>query len=125
MKFLRTTIIVIMFTFLLLPYLLGFKAEATDRNDYIKVGLKFGSSSVASCIIKSEDGFLLGTADDRGFTEGMPLPAYGKLIVTNENGAIVIRDDNGVLLSSDLGSSGCIMPSDYGDEGIIFYEETP
>jgi stage II sporulation protein D len=114
-----------MLTFLLLPYMLGFKAEAADRNDYIKVGLKFGSSSVTSCTIKSEDGFLLGTADDRGFTEGMPLPAYGKLIVTNENGAIVIRDDKGVLLSSDLGSSGCIMPSDYGDEGIIFYEETP
>lgn len=125
MKYLRMTIIIIMFTFLLLPHLLDFKAEAADRNDYIKVGLKFGSSSVTSCTLKSEDGFLLGTAVDRGFAEGMPLPAYGKLVVTNENGAIVIRDENGVLLSSDLGSSGCIMPSDYREDGIVLYEETP
>ncbi len=125
MKYLRITIITIMFTFLLLPHLLDFKAEASDRNDYLKIGLKFGSSSVASCTLQSEEGFLLGTAEDRGFAEGMPLPVYEKLVVTNENSAIVIRDENGVLLSSDLGSSGCIMPSDYTDEGILFYEETP
>lgn len=114
-----------MFTFLLIPLLSGFEAEASHSNDYLKVGLKYGSSSVASCTIRSESGFLLGTADDRSFSEGMPLPAYTKLLVSNEGGAIVIRDENGVLLTSDLGSSGCIMPYDYNEGGILYYEETP
>ncbi|MDD3169875.1 MAG: hypothetical protein PHC91_10505, partial [Eubacteriales bacterium] len=125
MKPLRLTITIIMFTFLLLPLFFGFKAEASDCNDYIRVGLKFGSNSVSSCMIRSEKGFLLGTAESRSFSEGMPLPAYTKLVLTNEGGAIVIRDENGVLLTSELGSSGCIMPSDYEEEGIIFYEDMP
>jgi stage II sporulation protein D len=125
MKYLRTTIIIIMLTFLLLPSLLNFEAEAASNNEYVKVGLKYGSGSVASCTLKSEDGFVLGTAEGRDFQEGMPLPAYKKIIVANENGSIVIRDEGGTLLSADIGSSGCIMPADYADEGILSYEDTP
>jgi SpoIID/LytB domain len=101
------------------------KAEAASHDQYVKIGLKFGSSAVNSCTIKSEDGFLLGTADDRDFDEGMPLPAYTEIKVTNENGNIVIRDKDGVLLSSDLGSSGCIMPADYDEDGILYFNDTP
>lgn len=124
MKYIKT-VIIIMLTFLLLPMFMDYNAEAAHPNDYIRIGLKYGSNSVASCTIKSENGFILGTAADRGFDEGMPLPAYTKLVITNEGGAVVIRDEDGVLLSSDLGSSGCIMPADYEDGGILFYEETP
>lgn len=125
MKHRNRTIIIIIFTFLLLPFLTTFEAEAAGQDDYVKVGLKFGSDSVASCTIKAEDGFVLGTAEDRSFLEGMPLPAYSKLVISNENGAIVIRDENGTLLSSDLGSYGCIMPADYDDDGILYFEDTP
>lgn len=125
MKQLNRTITIIMFTFLLLPFLTVIEAEAAAQNDYVKVGLKFGSSSVASCTIKADDGFILGTAEGRSFIEGMPLPAYSNLVISNENGAIVIRDENGTLLSSDLGSSGCIMPADYAEDGILYFEETP
>lgn len=124
MKYIRLTIIVIMFTFLLLPFF-GSKAEAASENGYVKVGLKYGSSSVDSCTISSENGFILGNAKDRSFEEGMPLPAYTKLIAANENGNIVLRDEEGTLLSEDLGSAGCIMPADYEDDGLIYYENTP
>lgn len=124
MKIIGKTIIIIMFTLLILPFALDFEAEAAEQDDYVKVGLKYGSSSVASCTIESEEGFLLGTASDRSFDEGMPLPAYTKITVTNENGSIVIRDENGVLLSPDLGSSGCIMPADYDDEGVLSIDGT-
>ena len=124
MKYIRLTIITIMFTFLILPFF-GPNAEAASEEDYVKVGLKYGSSSVDSCTISSEEGFLLGNAEDRSFEEGMPLPAYTKLVASNENGNIVLRDEEGTLLSSDLGSAGCIMPADYEDEGIIYYEKTP
>lgn len=113
-----------MFTFLVLLFFFDFEAEAANQSDYVKVGLKYGSSSVASCTIESDDGFILGTASGRSFEEGMPLPAYTKIVVSNESGNIVIRDENGVLLSSDLGASGCIMPADYGDDGILSLDGT-
>ncbi len=125
MKYLKTTIIIIMFTFLIFPIFFHYQAEAAAPNDYLKIGLKYGGSSVASCSIRSENGFLLGTAEDRGFEEGMPLPAYTELVITYENGDVVIRDEEGTLLSSNLGSSGCIMPADYEDGGIIYYEDSP
>ncbi|HVI41739.1 MAG TPA: SpoIID/LytB domain-containing protein, partial [Anaerovoracaceae bacterium] len=125
MKYFKTTIIIIMFTFLLLPFSLNFNAEAATHDDYVKIGLKYGSSSAVSCTIKSEEGFILGKAENRSFEEGMPLPAYTELVITNENGSIVIRDENGTLLSADLGFSGCIMPADYEDDGVLYYEDTP
>ena len=124
MKCMKSTIIIIMLTILLLPFC-SINAEAKSQDDFVKVGLKFGSSSVASCTIKAEDGFLLGTAEDRCFEEGMPLPAYTKLVISNESGNIVIRDETGTLLSADLGSTGCIMPADYENNGILYYEDTP
>lgn len=125
MKHLIRTITIIMLTFVLLPFLLDFEAEAAGRDDYVKVGLKFDSSSVATCTIKSEEGFILGTAEGRSFREGMPLPAYIKLVVSNENGNIVIRDEEGKVLSADIGSSGCIMPANYGTDGILYLDDVP
>lgn len=119
------TVTIFMLTFLVLPFLFGFKADAAGRTDFVKVGLKSGSNSVAFCTLESGAGFLLGTAAGRNFTEGMPLPAYTKMNISNENGNIVIRDENGTLLSADLGSAGCIMPADYEGEGIIYLDGVP
>lgn len=125
MKYIRSTIILIMFTIIALPFLGNFEAEAASRNDYLKVGLKFGGNAVTACTLASQEGFLLGIAEDRGFEEGMPLPAYNKLIAANENGNIVLRDPDGVLLSTDLGSAGVIMPADYDDSGVFYFEGNP
>lgn len=127
MKFLKSTIIIFMLTLLLFPFLPHEDAYAAHRSEYVKVGLKYGSNSVSSCTVTSEDGFLLGTAQDREFEDGMPLPAYTKLVVANENGNIVIRDEQGTLLSADLGASGCIMPYGYSENenAILYYENTP
>jgi len=125
MKKMNRTIIIIIFTFLLLSFSTPFESVASGQGDYVKVGLKFGSGSVVSCTIKAEEGFQLGTAEDRDFEEGMPLPAYSELVVSNENGNIVLRDEDGTMLTSDLGSDGCIMPADYDDDGILYYEDTP
>ena len=124
MKHKKPTIIIIMLTVLFLQFS-SIEAEAGTQEDFVKIGLKYGSSSVASITIQSETGFILGTAECRSFTEGMPLPAYTKLVVTNESGNVVIRDEEGTLLSANLGSTGCIMPTSYGDNGILFLENTP
>ncbi len=124
-KYIKTSITIIMLTLLALLFLPGFEAEAASGDDYLKVGLKYGSSSVTACTLASQEGFLLGTAEDRSFEEGMPLPAYDRIVATNENGSIVLRDEDGVLLSADLGSSGCIMPADYEDGGVFYFEGNP
>ncbi len=125
MNYRRITIIMIMLTILMTPLLFHSEAEAASTEQYLKVGLKYGSSSVSYCTLYSEFGFQLGTAANRSFDEGMPLPAYTKIVITNENGTAAIRDENGVLLSSDLGSVGCIMPADYEEEGILYLDNTP
>jgi hypothetical protein len=57
------TIIIIMSTYLLLPFISvmsGFSVEAASYNNYVKVGLKYGNNSVQSCTLRSEEGFQLG-----------------------------------------------------------------
>jgi stage II sporulation protein D len=110
---------------LILPLCSGYQVEAASKRDYLKIGLKFGNNCVSTGTLKSDQGFLLGTIDGRSFDEGMPLPAYNEITITNENGNIVVRDTDGVLLSADMGSSGCIMPTDYEDDGILYYDGTP
>jgi stage II sporulation protein D len=115
---------IIMFA-LILPLCSGYQVEAASKRDYLKIGLKVGSNCVSTATLKSDQGFLLGTIDGRRFEEGMPLPAYNEIAISSENGNIVVRDMDGVLLSADMGSSGCIMPADYEDEGILYYDGTP
>lgn len=125
MKHKKITIIIIMLTILALPVFSNFRAHAATEDDYLKIGLKYGSASIKSCTLKSEDGFILGTVENRSFDEGKPLPAYDEIVVANESGNVVIRDPDGTLLSTDLGSSGCIMPGDYSEDGILYYDGTP
>ena len=127
MKIIRITVMIIMLTLLILPAVLNFEAEAASSDDYVKVGLKYGSTAVNSCTLASEDGFMLGTAENRSFEEGMPLPGYTKLVIANESGAVVIRDENGTLLSADLGSDGCIMPYHYNtdDDATLSFDTIP
>jgi stage II sporulation protein D len=99
--------------------------EAATSDNYIKIGLKYGSSAVTTCTVKSDNGFILGVADNRSFVEGMPLPGYTTLVASYENGNVVLRDENGTTLSADLGSSGCIMPLDYKSGGILYLENVP
>jgi stage II sporulation protein D len=108
MKRITGTIILIMLTILFFPFVTNSEAEAANRADYVKVGLKYGGNSADICELVSEEGFIFGTVDDRSF-----------------NGNIVIRDEEGTLLSADLGSSGCIMPADYESGGILYLDGIP
>lgn len=124
-KILTGSIICILSTLLISSCLL-MESNAAENETYVKVGLKYGSTAVASCILKCDTGFLLGTAEDRNFEEGLPLPGYTTVVITNESGTIVIRDQDGTMLSSGLGSNGCIMPYHYEDDNAILYlVETP
>ena len=123
MKYIRTTVIIFMLTCILVMAS-HTNAEAAEDN-YLKIGLKYGSSAVTACTIKSDSGFILGTTANRSFNEGMPLPGYTTLIATYEKGNVVLRDESGTLLSSDLGTSGCIMPSNYATGGVLSVDNIP
>ena len=124
MKYFKFPLTLIILFFLMAPLSSGSWAAETE-NDYIKVGLKYGNSAVDACTISSEEGFILGTIDGSGFIEGMPLPGYTSVVASEEHGIIVLRDENGIMLSSDLSDSTCIMPANYRNEGIIKLGVTP
>jgi stage II sporulation protein D len=98
------------------------EATAYTTPEYIKVGLRYGSTAVESCKISSETGFKLGNITSEGFEETLPLPAYTELIAGVENDHVVLKDPDGVLISSDIGINGCLMPTDYQEDGLIAFE---
>lgn len=117
-------ILVIIGAVLLLAMTIPAQSYASTIPESIKVGLCYGSTAVTSCTISSEAGFILGAISDEGFTESLPLPAYTSLVATVENGHVALRDLTGVLISSDIGINGCLMPADYNENGLITFENS-
>ncbi len=101
-------------------------AEAKSRQEeYIQVGLKYGSSAVNECVLKSDDGFQVVNITEDGPEDTLPLPAYREIVASVENGTIVIRDPDGTMLVSDMGTTGALMPLDYEDgDGTVVYSGT-
>ncbi len=121
----KDTIRILSLTTLLVLFSFAYVFASDSDDEYLKIGLKYGSNSVSSCTITSNTGFVLGTVVGDAFQEGMPLPGYQSITATYENGYIVIRDASGTTLSTDLGTTGCIMPTDYRSGGILYYNGTP
>ena len=100
------------------------QAFADSVPEYIKVGLRYGGTAVESCTVYSETGFILGNITEEGFSETLPLPAYTSLVATAQNGSVELHDTSGVLISADIGNNGCLMPSDYKENGLISVESS-
>jgi stage II sporulation protein D len=96
---------------------------ANSLPEYVKVGLFYSSTALDSCTVKCDAGMTLGSAADDGFDETLPLPAYTTLCATVENGAVVLRDKDGVLISSDIGKNGCLMAADHDSGGKITIQD--
>lgn len=99
-----------------------FKAFAAGQPQYVKIGLKTGVKGVAQCTLSSDTGFSLGFADEYGFTETLPLPAYKTIIASVLNGSVSLCDSDGVLLSADIGRNGCLMPASITDKGSVIID---
>jgi stage II sporulation protein D len=94
--------------------------ENLSKDDFIRVGLAYGANAPASCEIYSESGFILGFMEDGGLMDGLPLTSYKRLTI-KLSGRYVTALADGVLISDDLGSSGCVLPYDYRDGGVISF----
>ena len=110
-------------TLLLLLFGTTSLAFAFTLPQHVSVGLYFSGTALTSCRLESKEGFLLGNVTDEGFSGTLPLPAYTVLIGTVEHDSLVLRDEDGVLISSDIGSRGCVMPADYETGGTIKIQE--
>ncbi|MDR0425089.1 MAG: SpoIID/LytB domain-containing protein [Clostridiales Family XIII bacterium] len=87
-------------------------------NEFIKVGLAYGSGAPASCEIYSDNGFILGFEDDGGIMEAFHLRDYTTITV-KLSGRYATALSGDTLISDDLGVSGYILPYDYKDGGSI------
>ncbi|GAB1475418.1 SpoIID/LytB domain-containing protein [Bacillota bacterium] len=86
-------------------------AHGYEQPQFVKVGLKYGNSAPLQCKIGSPAGFILGhVSDEDGFIGVQPLPGYRELTAAAKAGCVELRDNNGVLISADIGVNGCLMP---------------
>lgn len=91
-----------------------------QTDDYVKVGLKYGSSAVNSCTLTSDTGFQIVDSSGSRLEETLPISAYTSITASVENGEVVLRDtDSGAVVSASLGRDDCIMPMDYLDDGTV------
>ncbi len=120
-RFQKILCILLVFTFCLVP-LDTFAAEIPE---YIKVGLNYGSTAVSSCRLTSENGFQIINVTDGAFEETLPISAYTELNASIENGMVVLRSEDGTVVSASLGENDCIMAMDYNGDGLIRYGGNP
>ncbi|WP_206459094.1 SpoIID/LytB domain-containing protein [Anaerovorax sp. IOR16] len=100
-------------------------AFAMEIPEYIKVGLNYGNTALASCKLTSETGFQIINVEDGDFEETLPISAYTTLIAAVENGMVVLRSEDGSVVSASLGKDDCIMAMDYDEDGLIRFENKP
>jgi len=83
--------------------------ETSSVREYVKIGLKYSSSAVASVDVVCSDGFLLVSASGRSYSTLSDMTAYTALHVVNENDSVVVYDENGAVVLGSLGAGECLM----------------
>lgn len=121
-RFQWITILLTVCIMLLWTFIVPLEAEASSFPEFIKIGLKYGSTGPSDCTLSSKSGFVLGTITEEGFKETLPLPAYSTVVASIENGHVALHDQQGVLLSANIGVNGCLAAADYKENGLITYE---
>ncbi len=98
------TIILIMLTIISTPT----NVQAATVPEYIKVGLRYGTSAVTAGTISSTTGLILGTLTGNEFTQTVDLSSMNAVTLTVENGKIVVKDAGGVQVA-DIGTDATYM----------------
>ena len=97
---------------------------AMEEHDYLKVGLKYGSTAVSECTLSSETGFQLYRITEGEMEESLPLPAYEQIIAKVEHGKIYLYDGEGTLLVAGLQENEYIMPFSGGEDSTLACDGT-
>lgn len=101
-------------------------SSASTMPEYIKIGLKYGSSSQNEYEVNFKDGIILGLGDNDGFDELEEFEDIDKVVISFESGDIKLigTDERGqdIVINDEYPNANCIMPYDYEDDGIVNFE---
>lgn len=98
-------------TFLLLCATMGLAviSRASSSDTYIKVGLFYGNESLSSVEMKSAEGFVLMSEKNGELTSLKSLAEYKTLIATIKGDVVVVKDENGTLISNAFAQENFLM----------------
>ncbi|NCB41651.1 MAG: SpoIID/LytB domain-containing protein [Clostridia bacterium] len=103
--------VVLFFCFVLLMTTVS---NASERETYIKVGLFYGETSVSTVELKSADGFALMSEQGGNLVYLKSLAEYETLIATVQAGLVVIKAENGAVISNDFAKENVLMSAKDG-----------
>lgn len=85
-------------------------------NDYIKVGLRYGSST-ATATVTSDGGFAVGSASDSGIYGISSLSGGNSLTLALSGGKVYVKDASGNVLRTLTGNgTECILGGNYASD---------
>lgn len=82
---------------------------ASQEDLYLRVGLFYGSDSLSSVEVKSEAGFILMSEQDGELVQIKSLTEYPTLIATTKSGAVILKDNDGTIISNAFASENILM----------------
>lgn len=97
--------------FILLCFAAGISIiSAASQNDlYLRVGLFYGEDSLSSVEIKSDTGFILMNVQDGELVQIKSLTAYPTLTATVKSGAVILKDNEGTVISNAFAQESVLM----------------
>jgi len=101
-------------------------AKAASLPEYIKIGLKYGSSSTGPYEATFENGIRLGKGDSDGFQEFASFQDIKKVNISLQSGSIQVLGTKGsgetVIINEGYTNADCIMPYNYENGDIVTFE---
>ncbi|MCR5481507.1 MAG: SpoIID/LytB domain-containing protein [Clostridia bacterium] len=94
-----------------------------DSEAFVNVGLKYGSNSILSCSLRSDDGFVYGRMTDSGIEEASRFSQYSELNISLGSGIISVMAPDGT--SFEFGEGYCLAPAGYDTDALIYIDSVP
>ncbi|MCL1809506.1 MAG: SpoIID/LytB domain-containing protein [Clostridiales bacterium] len=98
-------------------------SSAASQEQYVKIGIGYGSTAVSSCTVTADGGIMLAQAVSGGMEEVLRLPECGQLTVKMENRSIVAIDGFGDVAYEAFDTGTCIASMDA--YGIVKFNGKP
>lgn len=82
---------------------------ASQDDLYLRVGLFYGSDSLSTVEVKSEEGFILMSQQAGNLVQIKSLTEYPTLIATIKSGTVILKDIDGTIISNAFASDNILM----------------
>ena len=97
--------------FLLICFMIGIAvvSGASQEDVYIRIGLFYGSDSLSTVELTSEDGFVLMSDQDGELVSIKSLASYSTLVATMKSGNVILKDKDGTIISNSFAPGNVLM----------------